>query len=84
MKKKYATYFSEITPRPYTDYRQWIRYHAFKMKEAQVVTGYKMLNDEILKEYSIKKKGGQVRLHLTKDYEEEILRKNEMLQLKLF
>lgn len=71
MRKKYATYFSDITPYPYTDYRRWIQYHAFKMKEGQVITGYKMLNDEILKEYSIKKKGGQIRLHLTEDYEKE-------------
>lgn len=54
------------------------------MKEAQVITGYKMFNDEILKEYSIKKKGGQIRLHLTEDYEKEAIKKNGMLQLSLF
>lgn len=84
MKKKNVSYFSDITPYPYTDYRRWIRYHAFKMKETQVITGYKMFNDEILKEYLIKKKGGQIRLHLTEDYEKEVIKKNEMLQLNLF
>ena len=43
-----------------------------------------MFNDEILKEYLIKKKGGQIRLHLTEDYEKEVIKKNEMLQLNLF
>lgn len=84
MKKKNVSYFSDITPYPYTDYRRWIRYHAFKMKEAQEITGYKMFNDEILKEYLIKKKGGQIRLHLTEDYEKEVIKKNEILQLNLF
>lgn len=84
MKKKNVSYFSDITPYPYINYRKWIRYHAFKMKEAQVITGYKMFNDEILKEYLIKKKGGQIRLHLTEDYEKEAIKKNEMLQLNLF
>lgn len=84
MKKKNVSYFSDITPYPYTNYRRWIRYHAFKMKEGQIIAGYKMFNDEILKEYLIKKKGGQIRLHLTEDYEKEVIKKNEMLQLNLF
>lgn len=84
MKKKNVTYFSDITPYPYANYRKWVKYHAFKMKESQVITGYKMFNDEILKEYSIKKKGGQIRLHLIEDYEKEAIKKNEMLQLSLF
>lgn len=84
MKKKNVSYFSDITPYPYTDYRKWVKYHAFKMKEAQVITGYKMFNDEVLKEYLVKKKGGQIRLHTVEDYEKEVIKKNETLQLSLF
>ena len=60
------------------------RYHAFKMKNEQEVIGWKIdQNGSVLKEYLIRKKGGQIRLRLTKDNQEEqkIIEQKKQLSL---
>nr|DAU21908.1 MAG TPA: hypothetical protein [Microviridae sp.] len=61
------------------------RYHAFKMKEEQEVIGWKIdINGSVLKEYLIRKKGGQIRLRLTKDNQEEQRKVEQKKQLSLW
>ena len=63
--KEYVQYYSEISEKPTTDYRMFKRYHALKMKNEQEIIGWKInTNGIILKEYLIRKKGGQIRLRL--------------------
>ena len=84
-KKEYTEYYSEISTKPTTDYRMFKRYHAFKMKNEQEVTGWKIdMNGSVLKEYLIRKKGGQIRLRLTKDNQEEQRKVEQKKQLNLW
>lgn len=84
-KKVYVQYYSEISTKTTTDYRAFKRYHAFKMKNEQEVIGWKIdTNGNVLKEYLIRKKGGQIRLRLTKDNQEEQRKVNQKKQLSLW
>ena len=84
-KKEYAQYYSEISTKPTTDYRMFKRYHVFKMKNEQEVIGWKIdINGSVLKEYLIRKKGGQIRLRLTKDNQEEQRKVEQKKQLSLW
>lgn len=83
--KEYVQYYSEISTNPTTDYRMFKRYHAFKMRNEQEVIGWKIdTNGSVLKEYLIRKKGGQIRLRLTKDYQEEKRIAEQKRQLNLW
>lgn len=83
--KEYVQYYSEISTKATTDYRMFKRYHAFKMKNEQEVIGWKIdINGSILKEYLIRKKGGQIRLRLTKDNQEEQRKVEQKKQLSLW
>lgn len=84
-KKEYAEYYSEISTKPTTDYRMFKRYHAFKMKNKQEIIGWKINgNGEVLKEYLIRKRGGQIRLRLTKDNQEKQRKVEQEKQLSLW
>ena len=84
-KKEYVQYYSEISTKPTTDYRMFKRYHAFKMKNEQEVIGWKIdINGSVLKEYLIQKKGGQIRLRLTKDNQKEQRKVEQKKQLSLW
>ena len=83
--KEYVQYYSEISEKPTTDYRKFKRYHASKMQNGQEIIGWKIdINGSILKEYLIRKKGGQIRLRLTKDYQEEQRKVEQKKQLSLW
>lgn len=83
--KEYVRYYSEISTKPTDDYRMFKRYHAFKMKNEQEVIGWKIdMNGSVLKEYLIRKKGGQIRLRLTKDNQEEQRKVEQKKQLNLW
>ena len=83
--KEYVQYYSEISEKPTTDYRKFKRYHAFKMQNEQEIIGWKIdINGSILKEYLIRKKGGQIRLRLTKDNQEEQRKVEQKKQLNLY
>lgn len=83
--KEYVQYYSEISTKPTADYRMFKRYHAFKMKNEQEITGWKIdMNGCVLKEYLIRKKGGQIRLRLTKDNQEEQRKVEQKKQLNLW
>ena len=83
--KEYVQYYSEISEKPTDDYRKFKRYHAFKMKNEQEVIGWKIdINGSVLKEYLIRKKGGQIRLRLTKDNQEEQRKVEQKKQLNLW
>ena len=85
MKENHILYYSEISTKPTTDYRMFKRYHAFKMKNEQEVTGWKIdENGSVLKEYLIRKKGGQIRLRLTKDNQEKQRKVEQKKQLSLW
>lgn len=84
-KKEYVQYYSEISTKPTTDYRKFKCYHAVKMKNEQEVIGWKInINGSVLKEYLIRKKGGQIRLRLTKDNQEEQRKVEQKKQLSLW
>lgn len=83
--KEHVRYYSEISTKTTTDYRMFKRYHAFKMKNEQEVIGWKIdQNGSVLKEYLIRKKGGQIRLRLTKDNQEEQRKIEQKRQLNLW
>ena len=83
--KEYVQYYSEISEKPTTDYRKFKRYHAIKMQNGQEIIGWKIdINGSILKEYLIRKKGGQIRLRLTKDNQEEQRKVEQKKQLSLW
>lgn len=83
--KEYVRYYSEICTKPTDDYRMFKRYHAFKMKNEQEINGWKIdMNGCVLKEYLIRKKGGQIRLRLTKDTQEEQRKVEQKKQLSLW
>lgn len=83
--KEYVQYYSEISTKPTNDYRLFKRYHAFKMKNEQEIIGWKInTNGIVLKEYLIRKKGGQIRLRLTKDNQEEQRKVEQKKQLNLW
>jgi hypothetical protein len=83
--KEYVQYYSEISEKPTTDYRKFKRYHAIKMKNEQEIIGWKIdINGSVLKEYLIRKKGGQIRLRLTKDNQEEQRKVEQKKQLSLW
>lgn len=83
--KEYVQYYSEISTKPTADYRMFKRYHAFKMKNEQEVIGWKIdQNGSVLKEYLIRKKGGQIRLRLTKNNQEEQRKVEQKKQLSLW
>jgi hypothetical protein len=55
------------------------------MKNEQEVIGWKInINGSVLKEYLIRKKGGQIRLRLTKDNQEEQRKVEQKKQLSLW
>nr|DAF82914.1 MAG TPA: hypothetical protein [Microviridae sp.] len=84
-RREQVKYYSEISTKATDDYRMFKRYHAVKMENEQEIIGWKIdINGSVLKEYLIRKKGGQIRLRLTKDNQEEQRKVEQKKQLNLW